>query len=259
MINSVKIVLIALATVVGAFAAVAQIADYFTTGKLNILLIGSAVMFSVVPIVAIVVVMIRQGKGLNFSWNTFRVVAASSATVATLTMGTIAVIAIIGTIASAHPVTPSSPPSTTEPPVSTAPPPPTTSPPPVPLAQVDISKPVPDITIQPGQDVPVAGSVTGLADDTLWVVTKPDAGDGLYYLTLSGPVTDHDGNWSFTDLKVGDDSDRGHDIIYFALQSNRSCSEVLAATPEDENGNRTFALLPAGCSARADRSVKVAR
>jgi hypothetical protein len=32
----------------------------------------------------------------------------------------------------------------------------------------------------------------------------------------------------------------------------------LEATPKDENGIRTFALLPAGCTARADRQVSVA-
>lgn len=259
-INSVKIVLIALATVAGAFAAVAQAVDYLTTGKLSILLMGIVLILSAVPIVVIAVIMVRQGRGSSFSWNIFRVVAATSATVATLALGTTMVIAIISVASSARPVT-APPPSatTTAPPVSTAPPPPTTSPLPAPLVQVDISQPAPGITIQPRQDVPVAGSVTGLAGDTLWVVTKPDAGDGLYYLTLGGPVTDHDGNWSFTDPEVGDDSDRGHNIVYFALQANRACSETLAVTPRNVNGDRTFALLPAGCSARADRPVAVVR
>jgi hypothetical protein len=88
--------LIVLATVVGAFGVVAQVVDYLATGKLSIRLIGIALIFSAVPIVVIVVIMVRQGKGSIFSWNSFRVVAASSATVATLAMGTTAVITSTG-------------------------------------------------------------------------------------------------------------------------------------------------------------------
>lgn len=63
MISAVKTILVGLATAVGVFAVAAQALDYLTTGKLDILLIGITLASSVVPIVVIIVIMVRQGKG----------------------------------------------------------------------------------------------------------------------------------------------------------------------------------------------------
>lgn len=132
------------------------------------------------------------------------------------------------------------------PPASPAPAPTSPSAPPV----VSFDQPTVGQSITAGQDVPVSGSVSGLNGSALWIVSKPDAGGGKYYLTQSGPVASADGPWSFTDIEVGDSSDSGEKIIYTALSADSSCSELLAALPPDPNANglQTFALVPDGCT-----------
>lgn len=93
MVTAVKVVLIALTTLVGAVVAVAQVIDYATTGRLSLLLIATGIIFLVVPIVAAVIIWVRRDSGESFSWNLFRAVAVMSATVATLALGTITAIA----------------------------------------------------------------------------------------------------------------------------------------------------------------------
>jgi len=134
-----------------------------------------------------------------------------------------------------------------------------TSPPSPPAARVEFSQPSVGATMRASQDVSVAGSVTGLAGDALWIVSKAEIGDGQYYLTQIGPVADHDGQWSVVDEHVGDDSDKGHKITYFALQANRSCSERLTTIPQNQNGSRAFILIPNGCAVRAQRAIAVDR
>jgi hypothetical protein len=132
------------------------------------------------------------------------------------------------------------------PPASSAPAP--TSPTGAPVVSFD--QPTAGQSITAGQDVAVSGSVSGLNGSALWIVSKPDAGDGKYHLTQSGPVASDDGPWSFTDIEVGDSSDSGEKIIYTALSADNSCSELLAALPPDPNANglQTFALVPDGCT-----------
>lgn len=113
--------------------------------------------------------------------------------------------------------------------------------------------------IEPGQNVPVSGSVTGLGEATLWVVTKPDIGDGVYYMTQDGPVTERDGNWSFIDIQVGDDGDRGFNITYYVLQADQACGNALTGVPRNEDGLRTFPILFEGCEILAERPVTVTR
>jgi hypothetical protein len=114
--------------------------------------------------------------------------------------------------------------------------------------------------MHPGQDVPLAGNVVGLAGDSLWTVATPDAG-GRYYLTQDSPTADHDGPWSSVATQMGDASDIGHNIVFKAIQANHSCSEQLAAVqlhPEPD-GSHVVPLLPDGCVVRAQRAVAVVR
>lgn len=149
-------------------------------------------------------------------------------------------------------------PSPSQSPTSTSAPSPLGSPTPhLPTAQVEVFEPHSGSTAQPGQNITVAGSVVGLAGDTLWVVIKPDTG-GQYYLTQGSPVTDRDGQWRTVAYQVGDDSDRGHSVVFLVLQANRACSERLAAVPVRDDV-QSFTLIPDGCVVRADRAVAVPR
>jgi hypothetical protein len=132
-----------------------------------------------------------------------------------------------------------------------------TSPSASPAAQVEISQPGEGAAMQAGQDVPVAGNIVGLGGDTLWIVLTPDAG-GRYYLTQGSPVADHDGPWRSLASQVGDSSDKGHNIVFKALQANRSCSVQLAAV-RPEQGSLVLSLLPDSCVVRAQRAVAVVR
>lgn len=96
------------------------------------------------------------------------------------------------------------------------------------LAQVRIDTPSEGTPIRAGQDVQFSGSVTGLGADTLWIISKPDTGAGLYFLPTRGPVADHDGNWQFLDQESGDPSN--HNIVFKAVQADSRCSEELAVS-----------------------------
>jgi hypothetical protein len=129
-----------------------------------------------------------------------------------------------------------------------------------PGARVEIIRPGVGTTMQAGGDVSIAGTVTGLAGDFLWVVFRPEVDDsGLYYLAQSGPVTDHDGAWQFVSEQVGDSTDKGHHITFIALQANGSCHRVLSSLPPDSNGWLSFTAIPDGCVDCAERSVSVAQ
>jgi hypothetical protein len=129
-----------------------------------------------------------------------------------------------------------------------------------PGARVEIIQPDVGATMQAGGDVSMAGTVTGLAGDFLWVVFKPEVDDsGVYYLARSGPVTDHDGAWQFVSEQVGDSTDKGHHITFIALQADGSCHRILSSLPVDSNGWLSFTAIPEGCVDRAERSVSVAQ
>jgi hypothetical protein len=56
----------------------------------------------------------------------------------------------------------------------------------------------------------------------------------------SGP----DGPWSVTDEGVGDPSDKGSAIVYYAVQANADCSRILSS----EQNYDSFRELPKGCT-----------
>lgn len=87
MVSALKAVAVALTTIVGVIAAVAQIIDYASDGKATLLWISIVLISAAVPI-TIIIVQVRQQAGGDFSWNLFRTVAAASATVATLALAT---------------------------------------------------------------------------------------------------------------------------------------------------------------------------
>jgi hypothetical protein len=126
-VDALKAVAIAVATLIGVIAAIAQIVDYLATGKLDFLLISIAVILFAVPIAVAVIIWVRGGPGSTFSWNTFRAVAATSASVAALTLGTAAVVLIAGAVSltsSPPPTSPApfpAPPSTVASPVALPP------------------------------------------------------------------------------------------------------------------------------------------
>lgn len=112
-------------------------------------------------------------------------------------------------------------------------------------------------TVQPSQPQQISVTVSDLGQAQLWVVTKPDEGDGKYYLTTDGPLTDENGTHSFTDLSVGDSSDRGHNIEYIAIKADLACTNALAKVPEDPDadGNKTFITFPEGCTPLTPRGI----
>jgi hypothetical protein len=78
-----------------------------------------------------------------------------------------------------------------------------------PGARVEIIQPGVDSVMQANGDVPVAGTVTGLAGNQLWVIVRPDVdGSEPYYLAQSDPVVEHDGAWQFVSEPVGDKTDK---------------------------------------------------
>jgi hypothetical protein len=108
------------------------------------------------------------------------------------------------------------------------------------------------VAIDAGSSVAVAGTVGGLGANTLWLLTKPDAGGGSYYFTEQSPVATQDGRWTFPDTGVGDNSDKGRNIAYLAIVANDTCSSTLTQAPDD-----TIDSLPAGCSIAAAVSIHV--
>jgi hypothetical protein len=125
--------------------------------------------------------------------------------------------------------------------------------------RVGIVRPDVDTTILADRYVPMAGTVTGLTGDRLWVLFRSDANnDGLYYLALSDPVADRDGAWQFVSEPVGDNSKKGHYVTFIALQADNSCDEVLSYLPPDDDGRLSLPSIPDGCVDRAERQIFVA-
>lgn len=82
--------------------------------------------------------------------------------------------------------------------------------------------------VAPARTCGVSGSLHGIGANTMWIVTKPDAGDG-YCTTIDAPIATSDGNWSFEDQEVGDETDVGHEIPYIAVQADQTCSQGLSS------------------------------
>jgi hypothetical protein len=110
-----------------------------------------------------------------------------------------------------------------------------------------------------GQDVTVSGTVSNLDGKSLWVVSRPENGDGRYYLTSGAPIATRDGAWSFVDQTVGR-TNIGSVIVYAGVAATETCSKTLehfASDPADGNAG-TFAQVPAGCTVlRSITLVKV--
>jgi hypothetical protein len=229
---------VALSACVGLVAGIAQLVDYLTTRKVDVVLIALVVAAAIIPIVAVVRLWRKHSPGRIFKWDMLSVISASSAVVATVAVATIAIIVVITVTDSfgdsgGSTAKPSSTNNSNE-----------REPP-----QVQFTLPSENMLITFGQDVDVAGTLRGIGDDTLWLVTKPDAGEGFYYLTANGPVARQDGDWSFPDTEVGDETDKGMGIYYLAVQANKHCADILSST------DTKIKPLPTGCTVRAERLV----
>jgi hypothetical protein len=113
--------------------------------------------------------------------------------------------------------------------------------------QVIINEPPSPAVVQPGSDIKLSGTVSGLNGRELWIVSRADFADQLYYLTLRSPVTKADGPWNVTDESVGDDSDRGHNRLYLAIAADGDCANSLAAVKPDVEEVLSFPRLPSSC------------
>ncbi|TWP45969.1 hypothetical protein FKR81_37750 [Lentzea tibetensis] len=138
--------------------------------------------------------------------------------------------------------TPAQPPKPTTPPPS----------PPATAAKAVFFEPSPSNppTITHGTNVRVSGSVSGLNGHTLWILTRPDAGEGFYMIQNAAHMYE-DGSWSFEDKEVGDASDVNSNIRYIAFQADENCARVLS-------GVDTFTKsMPDGCKDIGSTSVRV--
>lgn len=87
--------------------------------------------------------------------------------------------------------------------------------------------------IVPGSDLTMSGTAQNLGAGSLWLVDKPDKGNG-YFLPQNAPLTVIDGKWTYTDTQVGDSTDVHYHIVYYLyLSTNKSCSQFLASAPSD--------------------------
>jgi hypothetical protein len=242
--DKLKIGLVIASTLIGAYGSIVQVIDFVSTGKLNALLISLGFLFLAPPLIAFVILTVNA-IGSTPSWNPVNTTIAVTAFLSLI--GVVALLFVV--IKAPAPMDPPPPPPA---PTTTSP----TSPPAAPVATITFASPAGQ-TVQPARDLAASGTVQGLQGDTLWIVTRPDHGDGKYYLTKDGPVVDQDGPWNFVDEAVGDNSDRGASITYIGIQANAACSTKLAATPPDPNadGNRAFAIIPSECKALQPRAV----
>jgi hypothetical protein len=77
-----------------------------------------------------------------------------------------------------------------------------------------------------GEDNEVTVSAEGLGARSLWVVAVPDEGEG-YYIISDSPILPTDGERTFTDWQVGDESDVGRQIKYLAYAADQNCAKFL--------------------------------
>jgi hypothetical protein len=124
--------------------------------------------------------------------------------------------------------------------------------------QVEFLSPQQDASINPSDDVQVAGTVSGLGNNKLWIMSWHE--DGGSFFPVSGPegispVTDKNGPWSVTDEGVGNPSDHGKTIVYTAVLADAECTKTLSTKPDDYSFR---APLPQGCTILPDhRGVRV--
>ncbi|MGH3885985.1 MAG: hypothetical protein ACRDSZ_05325 [Pseudonocardiaceae bacterium] len=113
--------------------------------------------------------------------------------------------------------------------------------------QAEFISPQADSEINVGDDVSGSVFVAGLGGNKIWIVSRHDVG-GSYY-PIYPPIA-KDGYQEFIDQGVGDSSDKGNNIVYFAVLANADCTQALS----DQNFFRT---LPTGCVLLDQRVVRV--
>lgn len=114
--------------------------------------------------------------------------------------------------------------------------------------QVEFISPLTDSEINVDDDVSGSVLVAGLGKNKIWIVSRHDVG-GSYY-PIYPPITE-DGYQQFVDQGVGDSSDKGSNIVYFAVLANADCDQSLSAVRD------SFRTLPPGCILRDQRAVRV--
>jgi hypothetical protein len=113
---------------------------------------------------------------------------------------------------------------------------------------MNFEKPAENLEVNPGDDVELSGTVTGLNGRELWIVSRATHADQLYYIIVPSPTTKRDGHWGpLTDEDPAAEDDRGHEILFIGVVANKECSAFLASVPSDVKGVRSFASLPADC------------
>jgi hypothetical protein len=100
-------------------------------------------------------------------------------------------------------------------------------------ANVQFTTPLDDFEIAAGKDnVDLSGTVAGLGTDTLWILSWHASGGSFYMVPAANgsisPVARNDGVWATTDQHVGDLSDLGKRIIYYAVQASSDCARTLS-------------------------------
>lgn len=247
---------IGLATIVGAVAAVAQIVDYQQTRKFNYVILAAYVVAAAV-FVLFSPELVRRIRGWRRrrsaaqpSQNSVTWVAPTALVViavATMVVATTAVWALVNSNSSVQFSVPRSQTSSAREGSPTAS---------TPISelrnpQVFFRKPASNLAIDWGSNVDVEGTASFLGANSLWLLTKPQAGGGHYYLTEHTPVTHTDGDWFYTDSDVGDLTDKGKTITYLAIMADPTCATTSSKADE------TIEELPRGCKQLASVSIHV--
>jgi hypothetical protein len=125
-------------------------------------------------------------------------------------------------------------------------------PPSVEGAQVEFFSPREGDSISPGDSVMVSGTVTGLGQRQLWILSWHE--DGKSFFMVPGAagvsaVSTKDGPWSVTDEGVGNPSDQGKTIVYTAVLAGAKCAQALSVMHNSDS----FHVPPPGCIILPDR------
>jgi hypothetical protein len=147
--------------------------------------------------------------------------------------------------------TPSPNPSVSSTPTSSTPTPApaSTSPAPPSLNSVQVEIQPPN-AIHAGQNAELNGTVAGLDQENLWIIEQPSDSPGTLVISGDGPAATHDGRWKLTATQVGDPSDIGLTMKFFAIRADKSCSERLSKIVSDagENAAKIDPGLYPGCA-----------
>ena len=93
---------------------------------------------------------------------------------------------------------------------------------------------------------------TACDDDIVWLLDF-DPSDGTYYQVNPTPLEVRDGEWSWENKPIGDESDKpGTEYPIVALRVTPECSQQLQTADPGDDDTVTFNPLPAECPAPAD-------